>query len=166
MKKKKKKDLTKIKFILMDLDGCLTTGHIIYTSSGETMKMFHTHDGFGIVRARELGIKFAVISGMSSKVNQMRVEKLKIHHLYEDIDDKTIPFEELKEMYGLKSENFAYIGDDEFDLPLLSKVGFSACPKSAVGKVKKYVDYVCSKNGGEGAVREFVDMILKKKKLL
>lgn len=166
MKKKIKKDLAKIEFLLMDLDGCLTTGHIIYSSNGEDTKVFHTHDGFGIVRGRELGLKFAIISGMSSKVNRMRVEKLKIHHIYEDIQDKVIPFEELKQKYNLKKENFAYIGDDEFDIPLLKKVGFSCCPNSGIEEVKKQVDYVCKKNGGEGAIREIIDMILKAKKLI
>ena len=166
MKKKTKKDLAKIEVLLMDLDGCLTTGHIIYSSNGEDTKIFHTHDGFGIVRGRELGLKFAIISGMSSKVNRMRVEKLKIHHIYENIDDKLIPFEELKSEYKLCKESFAYIGDDEFDIPLLKKVGFSCCPKSGIEEVKKHVDYVCKKNGGEGAVREVVDMILKAKGLL
>lgn len=166
MKKKTKKDLAKIEVLLMDLDGCLTTGHIIYSSNGEDTKIFHTHDGFGIVRGRELGLKFAIISGMSSKVNRMRVEKLKIHHIYENIDDKLIPFEELKSEYKLGKESFAYIGDDEFDIPLLKKVGFSCCPKSGIEEVKKHVDYVCKKNGGEGAIREVVDMILKAKGLL
>ena len=86
--------------------------------------------------------------------------------MYENIDDKTIPFEELKLKYNLKAENFAYIGDDEFDLPLLRKVGFSCCPNSGIDEVKKQVDYVCKKNGGEGAVREVVDMILKAKNLI
>ncbi|MBK7254981.1 MAG: HAD hydrolase family protein [Ignavibacteria bacterium] len=164
--KKTKKDLKKIEFLLMDMDGCLTTGHIIYSSSGDNLKMFHTHDGFGITRGRELGLKFAVISGMSSLTNKMRVERLKIHHLYEDIDDKLLPFEELKSKYNLKNENFAYIGDDEFDIPLLKKVGFSCAPNSAIEEVKKHVDYVCKKNGGEGAVREIIDMILKAKGLI
>ncbi len=75
----------------MDLDGCLSTGHIIYSSNGEDTKIFHTHDGFGIVRGRELGLKFAIISGMSSKVNGMRINKLKIQHMYEDMDDKAHP---------------------------------------------------------------------------
>lgn len=169
MKKTKKeltKDLAKIEFLLMDLDGCLTTGHIIYSSDGTDTKIFHTHDGYGLVRGRELGLKFAVISGMSSKVNRMRSEKLKIHYIYEDINDKLIPFEELKLKYNLKNENFAYIGDDEFDIPLLKKVGVSFAPKNAIEKVKKNVDYFCKKNGGEGAVREVIDMILKAKKLI
>lgn len=164
--KKTKSDLAKIEVLLMDLDGCLTTGHIIYSSTGDDIKMFHTHDGYGITRGIELGLKFGVISGMSSKVNKHRVEKLKIHYIYEDIKDKVLPFEELKEKYNLKDENFAYIGDDEFDIPLLKKVGFSCAPKSAIDEVKKHVDFVCKKNGGEGAVREIIDMILKAKKLI
>ena len=166
MNTKRKPDLTKIKIILMDLDGCLTTGHIIYSSSGEDIKMFHTHDGFGITRGRELGLKFAVISGMNSPVNKRRIDRLKIDHLYENISDKLIPFEELKQKYNLSSDNFAFIGDDEFDIPLLRQVGFSACPNNAIVEVKKNVDYVCKKNGGEGAVREIIDMFLKKQKLI
>ncbi|HMS64670.1 MAG TPA: HAD hydrolase family protein [Ignavibacteria bacterium] len=166
MLKKTKKDLAKIEFLLMDLDGCLTTGHIIYSSDGTDTKIFHTHDGYGIVRGRELGLKFAVVSGMSSVVNRMRSEKLKIHHIYENIEDKLIPFEELKSKYNLTNEKFAYIGDDEFDLPLLKKAGVSFAPKNAIDKVKKSVDFVCKKNGGEGAVREVVDMILQAKGLI
>lgn len=157
--------------ILMDLDGCLTTGHLIYfTGDGDNhirdAKVFHTHDGFGIVRGIELGLKFAVISGRSSPVNKMRTDKLGIHHLYENIPDKKVPFEELKEKYGFSNEEFAYIGDDEFDLPLLKEVGFSACPESAVEEVKNHVHYVCKLRGGYGAVREFVDLILKEQKLI
>lgn len=163
---KKKPDLSKIKMILMDLDGCLSTGQIIYTGSGDDIKIFHTHDGYGIVRAQKLGIKFAVISGMTSPVNKKRIDKLKIAYLFENVEDKLVPFEQLKKTYNLKNENFAYIGDDEFDLELLKAVGFSACPQNAMEKVKKNVHYVCKKRGGEGAVREFIDLILKKKKLI
>ena len=150
----------------MDLDGCLSTGHIIYSSNGEDIKMFHTHDGLGIVRGRELGLKFAVISGRSSKVNRMRIDKLKIHYMFEDVDDKVVPYLELKRKYKLKDENFAYIGDDVFDIPLLKQVGFSCCPNSAVDDVKKEVDYVCKKDGGNGAVREMIDLVLKAKKMI
>lgn len=159
-------DLTKIKMILMDLDGCLTTGHLIYFAGEDgnhvkDAKVFHTHDGFGIVRGIELGMKFAVISQRSSLVNKMRVDKLGIHHLFENIPDKLVAFEELKAQYGFTNEEFAYIGDDEFDIPLLKQVGFSAAPESAVPEVKKHVHYVCKLRGGYGAVREFIDEILR-----
>ncbi len=164
--KKKLPDLSKISFVLMDLDGCLSTGHIVYLSNGTDLKIFHTHDGYGITRGRELGLKFAVISGKSSKVNKLRVNRLKIDHLFEDTEDKTVPYQALKKKYRLKDENFAYIGDDEFDIPLLKLVGFSSCPKSGIEEVKKHVHYVCKKDGGDGAVREIIDMILKAKKLI
>jgi 3-deoxy-D-manno-octulosonate 8-phosphate phosphatase (KDO 8-P phosphatase) len=166
MKIEIKKDLSKIEFLLMDLDGCLTTGHIIYSSNGEDIKMFHTHDGFGITRGKELGLKFAVISGRSSKVNKMRVEKLKIDYMFEDVDDKREPYELLKKKYNLKDENFAFIGDDVIDLELLRAVGFSCCPNSAVEEVINEVDYICDKRGGDGAVREIIDLILKAKGLI
>jgi 3-deoxy-D-manno-octulosonate 8-phosphate phosphatase (KDO 8-P phosphatase) len=166
VKKKKKADLSKIQFLLMDMDGCLTTGQIIFSSTGEDTKIFHTHDGFGITRGRKFGLKFAVISGMASKVNKIRADRLKIDYLFENIDDKREPFEELKKKYKLRDENFAYIGDDEFDIPLLNEVGFSCCPNNAMAEVKKNVDYVCKKNGGEGAVREIIDKILTAKKLI
>lgn len=161
-----KESLSKIEVLLMDLDGCLTTGHIVYLSSGEDLKLFHTHDGYGITRGKKLGLKFGVISGMSSLVNQRRVERLKIDHLYQDVDDKTLPYKDLKEMYGLQDENFAYIGDDEFDIGLLKLVGFSACPGNAMEEVTKHVDYVCKKDGGQGCVREIIDMILRAKGLI
>jgi 3-deoxy-D-manno-octulosonate 8-phosphate phosphatase (KDO 8-P phosphatase) len=168
MKKKKslKSVLSNIKFVLMDLDGCLTTGHIIYSSSGEDIKMFHTHDGYGITRGKSFGLKFAVISGRSSAVNKLRTEKLKIDYLFENINDKLIPFEQLKKTYDLKNYEFAYIGDDVFDIDLLNKVGFSACPANAVEEVRKVVDYICKNKGGNGAVREIIDLILKSKKLI
>ncbi len=150
----------------MDMDGCLTTGQIIFSSTGVDTKIFHTHDGFGITRGRKLGLKFAVISGMSSKVNKIRCDRLKIDYLYENVDDKRIPYEDLKKKYSLRDENFAFIGDDKFDLPLLREVGFSCCPNNAMPEVKRHVHYVCKKNGGEGAVREIIDKILKAKKLI
>ena len=159
-------DLSKIEILLMDMDGCLTTGHIVYSSTGEDIKMFHTHDGYGITRGRTLGLKFAAISGRGSPVNKRRVDKLCIHHLYEHIDDKTLPAEDLRIMYNIEYESLAYIGDDEFDIPLLKKVGFSACPANGIDKVKESVNYVCKRNGGEGEIREIIDMILTAKKLI
>ncbi|CAN5557528.1 3-deoxy-manno-octulosonate-8-phosphatase KdsC [soil metagenome] len=159
-------DLSKIELILMDMDGCLTTGHIVYSSTGEDIKMFHTHDGFGLTRGCKLGMKFAVISGMGSPVNKRRVDRLGIHHLYEHIDDKLLPAEDMRIMYDLSYENIAYIGDDIFDIPLLKKVGFSVCPANAMDEVKENVNYICKRNGGEGAIREMIDMILRAKKLL
>ena len=103
---------------------------------------------------------------MKSGVNKRRVDKLKIDDLFEDIDDKLIPFMELQKKYNMTADNFAYIGDDDFDIPLLEEVGFSCCPANAMDEVKKHVNYVCKKNGGEGAIREVIDLFLKAKNLI
>jgi 3-deoxy-D-manno-octulosonate 8-phosphate phosphatase (KDO 8-P phosphatase) len=159
-------DFSKISFVLMDMDGVLTDGSIIYTSTGEQVKIFHAHDGFGIRRGHELGLTFGVISGKSTPVNNFRVEKLKIAELYQDAEDKVAAYEEIRAKYKLKQENFCFIGDDVFDLPLLRTVAFSCAPPNAVGEVRNEVHYVTKCEAGRGTVREIIDLILRKKGLL
>ena len=159
-------DFSKISFILMDMDGVLTDGTIIYSTNGEQIKVFSVYDGYGIERGHRLGLKFGIISGRSSEVNILRARKLKIEELYQDAGDKVKILEELKQKYGLGDESFAYIGDEVFDLPLLGKVAFSAAPAQAVPEVREAVHFVTSIEGGKGAVREMIDFILRKKKLI
>src|SRR5512143_336403 len=147
-------DFSKISFVLMDMDGVLTDGTIIYSTNGEQIKVFSVYDGYGIERGHKFGLKFGIISGRSSEVNVLRAKKLKIEELYQDAGDKVKIFEELKQKYNLGGERFAYIGDEVFDLPLLDKVAFSAAPANAVPEVKEAVHYVTSIEGGKGAVRE------------
>lgn len=156
-------DFDKINFILMDLDGVLTDGTIIYSSSGEFYKVFSVYDGYGIERGRAHGLKFGVITGKENEVNRLRARRLKIDELYESCADKVQPFEEIKSKYKLANENFCFIGDDVFDLPLLLKVAFSCAPSNAIDDVKDKVHYVTKIPGGKGAVREVIDFILKKK---
>jgi len=159
-------DFSKISFILMDMDGVLTDGTIIYSTNGEQIKVFSVYNGYGIERGHRLGLKFGIISGRSSEVNILRARKLKIEELYQDAGDKVKILEELKQKYGLGDESFAYIGDEVFDLPLLGKVAFSAAPAQAVPEVREAVHFVTSIEGGKGAVREMIDFILRKKKLI
>lgn len=169
-KKHKKKlesiDFSEINFVLMDLDGVLTDGTIIYSTTGEHIKVFSVYDGYGIERGHSLGLKFGVISGRSSEINIQRIKKLKIEELYQDCHDKVAAYEEIKTKYKLKPKNFCYIGDEIFDIPLLKKAAFSCAPANAVDEVKKEVDYITQREGGKGAVRELIDLILKKKKLI
>jgi len=158
--------LAAIKMIILDVDGVLTDGMIIFGSDGTEYKHFDAHDGYGITRARSLGIKFAIISGKASKVTRFRVEKLGIGELYQNHMDKVQPYRKIKSRHGLRDEEVCFMGDDDFDIPLLKEVGFSAAPRDAMENVRRHVDYVASKPGGRGAVREVVDMILRAKKLL
>jgi 3-deoxy-D-manno-octulosonate 8-phosphate phosphatase (KDO 8-P phosphatase) len=166
MKKIEDVDFSKISFILMDMDGVLTDGTIIYSTNGEHIKVFSVYDGYGIERGHKLGLKFGIISGRSSEVNVLRAKKLHLEELYQDVGDKVKAYEEIKEKYGLSSENFAYIGDEVFDLSLLNTVALSAAPANAADEVKNAVHYVTKTEGGKGAVRELIDLILKRKKLI
>ncbi|MBI4811813.1 MAG: HAD-IIIA family hydrolase [Ignavibacteriales bacterium] len=152
--------------VVMDVDGVLTDGSIIYSSDGLEFKRFHVHDGYGIFRAREKGLHFSIISGRTSKVTTIRAKRLDIADVYQGDADKVSIFQKIKMKYKLDFDEVCFIGDDEFDLPLLRKVGFSAAPADAVKRVRDEVDYVTKAEGGRGAVREVIDLILKAKKLL
>lgn len=160
-------DFSKIKFVLMDMDGVLTDGTVMYTSDGEEIiKVFSVYDGYGIERGHRLGLKFAIISGRSAKANIHRAKKLKIDIMYQDCSDKVKAYNEIMKNYGLERDNFCYIGDEVIDLPLLNEVAFRCAPANAVDEVKEIVDYVACKEGGDGAVREVIDLILRKQNLI
>ena len=159
-------DFSKISFILMDLDGVLTDGTLIYSPQGEVWKLFHAHDGYGIERGHHFGLKFGIISGRRADANRQRAERLKIEELYEDCKDKVVAYEAIRKKYDLEPENFCFTGDDVFDLPLLREVGFSCAPNNAMEDVKKEVHYVTNISGGRGAMREVIDIILRQKKLI
>lgn len=159
-------DFTKINFVLMDIDGVLTDGTLLYTDSGEIIKVFNVYDGHGIYRGHQLGMKFGCISGKENESNKHRATRLKLEELYEDCQDKVAAYEEIKSKYKLTDENFCYVGDDVFDLPLLRNVAFSCAPANAVQDVKNEVDYVSELEGGKGAIREIIDFILREKGLI
>jgi 3-deoxy-D-manno-octulosonate 8-phosphate phosphatase (KDO 8-P phosphatase) len=146
--------------LLLDVDGVMTDGGLYYSAEGIELKRFHAHDGYGIVRAHEHGIRIGLISGRSSPIVEARARVLKIDDVYLDAMDKVTPFRELQKKYGFTEEQTAFLGDDLFDLPLLEIVGFSAAPANAMTGVKRRVDYVTRLAGGNGAVREVVDLIL------
>ena len=152
--------LRRIRMLLLDVDGVMTDGGLYYSAEGIELKRFHAHDGYGIVRAHEHGIRIGLISGRSSPIVEARARVLKIDDVYLDAMDKVTPFRELQKKYGFTEEQTAFIGDDLFDLPLLEIVGFSAAPANAMAGVKRRVDYVTRLAGGNGAVREVADMIL------
>lgn len=162
MKNIDKVDFNRITFVLMDMDGVLSDGTLLYLPDGSVVKSFHAHDGFGIVRGRSLGLRFAIISGKTAVVNRLRAERLKIEELYEGVDDKVAAYEEIRIKYDLEAENCCFVGDDVFDMPLLDKVAFSCSPPEAIQEVKDSVHYVTRTGAGKGCVREIIDFILRK----
>ncbi len=154
------KKLLQVKMLLLDVDGVMTDGGLYYSADGHELKRFHAHDGYGVVRAREHGLRVGIISGRDTPIVTARARVLKIDDVFQGTMDKVTPMRILQEKYGLKEEEFAFIGDELFDLPLLRLVGFSAAPRNARAEVKREVDHVTAVDGGNGAVREIIDMIL------
>lgn len=151
-----------IKLVLLDVDGTLTDGGIYRGNNGEELKRFNVKDGYAIVNAQKLGIEFGIITGRKSELVEIRAKELKIKYLYQGISEKTVVLEEIIKKTGLTKGEIAYMGDDLNDLLIIKQVGLSGTPKDAVDEVIKVADFVSKRNGGSGAVREFIEHILKK----
>lgn len=151
----------KIRFVLTDSDGVLTDTGVYYSSEGEVMKRFSIRDGMGVERLRNiLGIETGIITGEESGSVQKRAEKLHIKHLYRGVKDKRSLLPEILTELKLNKENIAFIGDDVNDLELLKEVGLTATPGDGTDFVKNIVHYVCTSYGGNGAFREFAELII------
>mgnify|MGYP000881830981 FL=1 len=151
-----------IKLVLLDVDGTLTDGGIYRGNNGEELKRFNVKDGYAIVNAQKLGIEFGIITGRKSELVEIRSNELKIKYLYQGISEKTVILEEIMQKTGLKKEEIAYMGDDLNDILIMKQSGLTGTPKDATDEVIQIADFVSEKNGGSGAVREFVEYILKK----
>ena len=153
----------RIRMVLLDVDGVLTDGGLYYTAEGHEMKRFHAHDGYGIQRGRDSGLLFGIISGRTTPIVEARARVLKIDDVMQGAEDKVAAMREIQRGRGFGDEEFAFIGDDLFDIPLLKLVGLSAAPPNALPEVKRNVHYVTREAGGEGAVRDFIDLILARR---
>ncbi len=151
----------KIKLIIMDVDGVLTEGHIILEDEKPEMKMFHAHDGIGLVMARRVGIKTAIISQRESPAVQRRARELHIDYLYLKQFYKETAYQKLKQEHGYRDEEICYIGDDIPDLPVLRLVGLPVAVQNANWRVKQEIPFVTETEGGKGAIREIIEAILK-----
>jgi 3-deoxy-D-manno-octulosonate 8-phosphate phosphatase (KDO 8-P phosphatase) len=156
----------KIKVILMDVDGVLTRGDIVYDSNGLEIKHFNAHDGQGIKLARVAGLKIGIISSRESGTIRTRAAELGMHYLYLGKDKKLTAFQELKHETGLSSDCFCFIGDDLPDIPVVREVGFGVAVKNAIPLLHQNADYISATPGGEGAVREVIEIILDSQDLL
>ncbi|MCK4294918.1 MAG: HAD-IIIA family hydrolase [Planctomycetes bacterium] len=154
-------NLSAIKLLAMDVDGVLTDGTIVVNADGTETKLFNVLDGHGIRLWQRTGLKVALLSGRASGPTKHRAEQLQIEYVFEDCHYKLPVFEEFLDRLGLSPENAAYIGDDLPDLPVIRYVGFGVAVANAVDEVKEYADYVTSRPGGSGAVREVIEHILK-----
>lgn len=148
------------KLILTDIDGVWTDGGMYYDQTGNEYKKFNTSDSAGVIFARYYNIEVGIITGEVTEIVKRRAQKLNIELLYQGAKNKVKVAEEIINKMEIGWDDIAYIGDDILDLCLLSKVGISGAPFNAPNYIKKDVDIVTSKRGGEGSFREFVENIL------
>lgn len=153
--------LKKIRLLLLDVDGIMTDGRIVYDNHGVETKAFDVKDGHGLKLLQRAGLRVGIITGRQSEVVRLRAQELGIEILYQGAKDKLVPYREVLQSLRLNDEEVAYMGDDIVDLPILRRVGFAATVADACEDVKPLVHLVTARSGGRGAVREVCDLILK-----
>lgn len=157
--------MSKIRAFILDVDGVLTDSMIYLSDNGEETKTFNTKDGHGIKLLQRAGIEVAICTGRRSKAVEHRAEELGIQHVIQGAWDKKSSIAELSKALGLKTSQMAYMGDDVVDLPAMRQCALSFAPSDAVEIVRDWVDVVTQRPGGRGAVREAIEIILKKEGL-
>jgi 3-deoxy-D-manno-octulosonate 8-phosphate phosphatase (KDO 8-P phosphatase) len=161
MPDKQKINLSKIKMLVVDVDGVLTDGGVIINADGTESKKFSLLDGHGIKMWHRAGFKVAIISGRASEATTVRAKQLEIEYVMQGCKNKLPAFELLLEETKLSAEEIAYIGDDLLDIPLVTRAGLGVAVANAVAELKQKADLTTTAPGGSGAVREVVEYILK-----
>jgi 3-deoxy-D-manno-octulosonate 8-phosphate phosphatase (KDO 8-P phosphatase) len=151
----------RIKLLLMDCDGVLTDGRLWLTVDGDEQKAFHARDGQGISLLHRAGLRTGIITGRTSTAVDRRAQDLKMSYVRQYAKDKIKALEEILADAGVTVGECAYIGDDVADIPVMHRVGFAVAVADAVAETKQAAHYVTTLKGGEGAVRQVCDFILK-----
>ncbi|MBD8090113.1 HAD family hydrolase [Pseudomonas fluorescens] len=150
-----------IKLAIFDVDGVLTDGRLYFLEDGSEFKTFNTLDGQGIKMLMAAGVQTAIISGRKTPVVERRAQNLGIPHLYQGREDKLVVLDELLGQLNLSYEQVAYLGDDLPDLPVIRRVGLGMAVANAAAFVREHAHGITAARGGEGAAREFCELILR-----
>lgn len=151
---------SKIKLLLLDVDGVLTDGRLYYGNSGEELKAFNIQDGLGIKLLQQGGIQVGIITGRRSSLLQRRAEELAISPLIQGREDKLTALNEILDSLNISMEEIAFVGDDLPDLAVIMRVGLGITPANGSSTVANRAHWQTKKSGGDGAVREIAEMIL------
>jgi len=154
-----------IKLVAFDVDGVMTDGSLTFLEDGREIKTYNAKDGLGVVMLSKAGIITSIITARNNDTVKHRAEIINIKELYMGQKNKTLALNELINKYNLQKSEVAYMGDDLPDLCVLKEVGLKCCPNDAVDEVKEICNFIASKDGGRGAVRELCDFILKSKEI-
>lgn len=153
-------EIPEIKMFLTDCDGCLTDGGMYYSEKGDELKKFNTRDGMGFALLRQKGIITGIVTSENVDLNRRRAKKLKLDILEAGCKDKVATVKRLCAEYGISLEEVAYIGDDINDFEVIKMVGFGCCPNDAIPQIKEAAKHITKASGGEGVIREVVDLII------
>ena len=153
--------LNNIRAFVFDVDGVMTNGKVMITSEGEMYREMDTRDGFALKYALLKGFKIGIISGGTNEGVRKRLELLGVNKVYLGIHEKDIAFDDFVSTFNINPDQVLYMGDDVPDIPVMEKVGVSTCPQDALPDVKRVVDYVSHKKGGDGCVREIVEQVMR-----
>jgi len=151
----------KIRLLISDVDGVLTSGVLYYNAHGSEIKDFNVHDGLGMKLLQKSGVHLAIITAKQSEAVTIRMHDLNIKHVYQGQSNKLIAYEELKHLLNVNDAEIAYIADDLPDLPLLRRVGLPVSVPNAPHIIREHAAWVTDAAGGKGAVRELCDFIMK-----
>ena len=151
----------KIKLLVLDVDGVLTDGRIIYGNYGDEIKNFYVNDGLGIFMVKKSGIKCVILTAKGSKVVTRRAKELRVDRVYQNFHYKVKGLKKICKKFKVKEEEICFIGDDVIDVPVLKKVGLAVCPPNAMEEVKPFAHLITDDSGGRGAVREVCNFLLK-----
>ena len=148
-------------WVLLDVDGVLTDGRLLYGAEGEQWKVFHVHDGVGLKLLRDVDLKVGILSGRGNAALEARTRELGLDAVIEGRHDKDAAFTEFLARHAAAPERVAYMGDDLLDLPVLRRCGLAFAPADAAAEVRERVHRVLTRRGGHAAVREMCELILR-----
>lgn len=151
----------RVKLMILDIDGVMTDGRIIYSIYGDELKFFDVQDGFGITLLNRAGIRSAIITAKKSRIVKLRARDMKVAGLYQGYSDKMTALSKILRRFKVSPDGICFIGDDLIDIPVLKRVGFAVAVPNAVEEVRESAHYITGKPGGRGAVREICDLLLK-----
>lgn len=151
----------RLRLLLFDVDGVMTDGRILLHSDGTESKQFHIRDGTALVWARRAGLLTGLLSARSSATTALRAQQLGIPIVKQGVEDKLSAYDAILAEHGLTDDQVSFMGDDVLDLPVLTRVGLACAPADSVLDVRSRVHWVSEARGGEGAIREFIDLVLR-----
>ena len=155
---------SRIRLLVLDVDGVLTDGGLFVSAGGEEIKRFHVHDGLAVVAARRAGLQIAILSSRASAAVTRRMTELGVSEVHQGVTDKADALDALRERLGLAVGEVAMMGDDLPDLPAMARAGLALAPANAAAEVRRAAHWVARRRGGDGAVREAVEMLLKSRR--